>query len=493
MRNSRVLNRMERHHRWAMRTPRAENSVKEGYARTGDGGRAMHVTTARAILFVLALLYVAFFNYVYITIVSERWAYAGLVYNPTAMGTVLMATVFALVPIAWMPIRLTRPSQVLYWLLYAVVYLPSMFVPHYLQRQTTAMLYLLCASLCASLWIAGKTYSFRLPRVPDVQRSSTAWWVVLFSGLTVSYVAVLAVYGNRLEFSGLYNLDLRLETRPSSRPLVTDYAQLWTANTMNPLLMALGLLMRRRWLFLIGAAGQVLLFMTSADKIFLLSVGFLPLVYLSVKSRLDLFGLKFLGTMTLLLLATVCLGFVDSTNARVLQDLISFRFISNAGYTTAVYADFFSQSAWTYWSHLRGLSTLLLYPYDTSLGFVIGDFLGSPDNHANAHVWATDGIAAMGLVGVLVAGGLISVVFFLLDSAAAKSNVRLSALSVAIHGVAIGNVSIATTCLGGGLFFHMFLLWFMPPHLRQALNDAGAAKVTRQRGIQPHKIAPVPR
>ena len=47
-----------------------------------------------------------------------------------------MIVVAALLPVAWMPMTVTRPSHLLYWLLYLTVYLPSVMVPFYLQLES---------------------------------------------------------------------------------------------------------------------------------------------------------------------------------------------------------------------------------------------------------------------------------------------------------------------------------------------------------------------
>lgn len=419
----------------------------------------------RLYLILSALLFMGLFNYVYITFVATRWAYCGMTYAPPLIQSVLLVWILGLLPIFWMPIRITRPSQVLYWIIYGIIYVPSLFLPHYMQRQSTQDLYLLNISFFISFFIIGLTYKLPLRAIARPKWSMELWWFFVVVTVVFFYAAVLAVYGGRLQFDGLYNYTLRLASRELDTTFLTDYGHVWIANVINPIFMTLGLFKKKPLLFFIGVAGQVLLFLTAAQKMVLLSIALFPLLFIVLKSKTNIIGLRFLMGLSILLLVTIALGFYESLPALIVQDLISFRFLSTAGFMTSVYSDFFSHNPWTYWSHLKGVSAIVEYPYDLSINYLIGDFLGDPVNSANAHAWATDGIAAMGLTGVLVIGLLMVIIFYILDSLAVGLDPKFSGLSLAMHGIAISNTSIMSTFLGGGLFFHMIVLWLMPRYI----------------------------
>ncbi len=419
----------------------------------------------RLYLILSVILFIGLFNYVYITIVSTKWAYAGFIYTPPPLQSVQLACMLGLLPIFWMPIRITRPSQVLYWLLYAIVYVPSLFLPHYIQRQSTQDLYLLNISFFISFCIIGLTYKL-LPRaIARPKWSKKLWWFFIVVTVTFLYSVVLAVYGGRLQFAGLYNIELRLASRDLDTTFLTGYGQIWLVNVINPMLMALGLFRKKPLLFFIGAAGQILLFMTVAAKGWLLSIIFLPFMFLVLKSKNNIFGLRFIIGMSGLLIITIILEFYESPFSRIVQDLIGFRLFSDPGFMTSVYSDYFSQNPWTYWSHLKGISALVEYPYDLTINYLIGDYLGNVQSSANAHAWATDGIAAMGLTGVLVIGLLMGIIFYILDCSAAGFDPKFSGLSIAMHGIALSNLSLMSSLLGGGIFFNMILFWLMPRNI----------------------------
>ena len=141
--------------------------------------------------------------------------------------------------------------------------------------------------------------------------------------------------------AGLYNIDLRLASRELDTTFLTGYGQVWLANVINPIFMALGLFRKKPLLFFMGAAGQVLLFMTAASKIFLLSIVFLPFLFLVLNSKTNIFGLRFIMGMSGLLMLTIFLEFYESHFSLIVQNLIGFRLFSNGGFMTSVYSDFF--------------------------------------------------------------------------------------------------------------------------------------------------------
>src|SRR2546428_36363 len=65
-------------------------------------------------------------NYLYPT-----WAYFRFHYNPPPTSCIMLAWILSVTPSLRMPMRLTRPSQLAYWVLYITVFIPSMFLPLY--------------------------------------------------------------------------------------------------------------------------------------------------------------------------------------------------------------------------------------------------------------------------------------------------------------------------------------------------------------------------
>ncbi len=88
--------------------------------------------------------------------------------------------------------------------------------------------------------------------------------------------------------------------------------------------------------------------------------------------------------------------------------------------------------------------------------------MGDDTFDENANFWVTDGIAAIGLPGIIFISILCALVFWALDCAAAKHDLRFSATCVALVCLSILNVSLFTTLLSGGLFAMMIILSILP-------------------------------
>ena len=94
------------------------------------------------------------------------------------------------------------------------------------------------------------------------------------------------------------------------------------------------------------------------------------------------------------------------------------RTILTPGAFVVYYAEFFSQSGYTYLSHVRGLNLLIPMPGQylgdarwPALGLMVGeDYLGIPRLNANASFLATDGIASFGIWGCFIAFGILAAI-----------------------------------------------------------------------------------
>lgn len=197
----------------------------------------------------------------------------------------------------------------------------------------------------------------------------------------------------------------------------------------------------------------------------IVSIFVLPVFAFILRDKGASFGLKISWTcalLTLVLYMGRSLGGDDSLFF-VLLSLVFMRTFGSSGLTTAWYHDFFLRNPLTYYSHIKGISWFVLYPYNNPLGIEVGSFYsGNPTLDDNAHFWATDGLAAWGLSGVLLVSIVCAFVFWLFDSTARGHDLRFATLLVTFEALNLGNTSIFTTLLSGGLGLMMIFLYFAP-------------------------------
>jgi hypothetical protein len=282
----------------------------------------------------------------------------------------------------------------------------------------------------------------------------TAWVVVAFRQ-HLRIVSFLDVY------------DLRGFAEDLLDGSQVNYALMWLSGAINPFLMGLGLYRRRASLFAAGALGQLLVYSGLGTKGSILSIVFITgLYFLSKRSRIP-FALKLTWGCAALLGGLCFSFFLARENPGPLHSLVLFvvlmRTFGINGLMTAQYYDFFQRHPLTYYSHIKGVSMFVHYPYVNPLGIEVGSYYsGDVGLDSTAHFWATDGLAGLGLSGVLLISVFCAFIFWIVDSAAQKHDARLSALVICYAAFNLSNISIFTSLLSGGLGLLVVLLHLMP-------------------------------
>ncbi|MGB2677796.1 MAG: hypothetical protein WAN12_12000 [Candidatus Acidiferrum sp.] len=429
---------------------------------------AKDIIQRRAMLICIVIAYIGCFQWIYIHYLYPIFGYFGYDFNVPATAQVFLAWFLAVLPSLWMPIELTRPSQLIYWILYLTVVIPSMFVPMYAGLDSPGEITVLMIALCLGFAVAGLSYLFPLLPLRFYQVSNRSFWLGLatLAGLLLTWmVAVFHGHMQLVSFENVY--DLRQSAGDIVDQSSANYSYMWLSGAISPFLMGWGLFYKRRWIFILGVAGQVLVYSTLAAKSCLLSILFTIAFYFLFKIRRTAFALKFC-LVGLLVIGISCVSYsVAGENPSALHLLflavVVQRMLSSGGLATAQYYDFFQRNPLTYLSHVKGISWFVHYPYKYPIGQEIGlAYSGTTDLDATAHFWATDGLEAFGVPGILFVSLLCALLFLVLDSVAQKHDVRLTALLICFAGLNLANASIFTSLLSGGLALLMLFIYFMP-------------------------------
>ena len=422
----------------------------------------------RTFLILGILAYVGCFQWAYIHYLYPLFGYFGYDYNAPARGQLFLAWFLAVLPSLWMPLELRRPSQLAYWILYITVIIPSMFVPMYAALDSPGEIIVLMIVLCLGFAIAGLSYLFPLLPLRFHQVSNRSFWlgIATIAGLLLTWM--VAVFHRQMQLVSFENVyDLRQSAGDIVDQSSANYSYMWLSGAINPLLMGWGLFHKRRWIFILGATGQVLVYSVLAAKSCLLSVLFIVGFYFLFKIRRIEFALKFC-LAALLVLGIACVSYNmagenPGTVHLVLLAVVVQRMLSTGGLATAQYYDFFQRNPLTYLSSIKGISWFIHYPYKYPIGEEIGlAYSGTTDLDATAHFWATDGLESFGVPGILFISLLCACLFLVLDSVAQKHDARLIALLISFAGLNLANASIFTSLLSGGLALLMIFIYFMP-------------------------------
>ena len=102
--------------------------------------------------------YAGCFQWVYINYLYPTWGYFGFGYNRPTIGYLFLAFILSVSPSLWIPLELTRPSLLAYWVLYVTVVIPSMFVPLYIGLDPLPEIAMLMLAIFAGFVIVGASY-----------------------------------------------------------------------------------------------------------------------------------------------------------------------------------------------------------------------------------------------------------------------------------------------------------------------------------------------
>jgi len=289
--------------------------------------------------------------------------------------------------------------------------------------------------------------------------------VFAITAAALAYTIIL--YRGSFSFSGfgqeLY--DLRSENEALGSGLAARYITSWLSSVLVPLCLAYGLTSRRWHYVVLGTSACLALYMGAANKISIL----LPFVYVAfytlLRNRLRrTFVLLTAGLSAVMAVLAMTAASPDSAAFLVSAILIN-RTIGNGGLLAMKYYEFFSFHPRTAYSHVNGINLFTKpYPYgDQILGQVVGQHYWSVLTNANASFWATDGIAAIGLAGVIVASVFCVALFLAMNTFSRAYDQLFVVLCFLPFIVTLLNQSLFSSVWSGGAFFLLLFFIFGRP------------------------------
>jgi len=416
----------------------------------------------------------AAFAWAYAHWISAVWAYQGAIFIAPSIFSLCFAFLLAPLPSLFLSATLERPSQIIYWLVYLTVFIPSLLAPSFIQLSSPKDIMLLSLTLTAGMTILALTYRAPLIRLEVRKISPNIFWGSIALLWLTCHVILVITYHGHMRIAGLAEVyDVRLSARhiAAASPLAS-YASALAGDALNPLLMALGLGVRRKSLFGVGLLGQVLIYSTAAMKSVLISPLVVIGIYYLVKKYVSsgVIRLSYGLALTCMLLAAGSAKVIGGAVFSIATMLL-FRTLAIPGMEMAEYFDFFHHFPKTYFSQVTGVSWFVTNPYTLSLGReVSAQYLGNSVANANASFFAMDGIASLGLPGIIIISLICALVLFAIDSCAADLKLEFVAAALAYTAISLANTSLFTTLLGNGLILLMMAFAYMPKRISEAYS-----------------------
>lgn len=429
-----------------------------------------HKAKSRLLFVGSICLYILILNSTYRMLVTPRYEYYGLSLRTLDFNYLLMSWVVCLIPALWFPIAFQRPSQLILILMYLSIYIPAAFIMYHSRLPVLPPERILGLILTLFLGLSIMQFSHKLPLIPikglPIPKQLFSYGFGVFCAGLIVYLLITELPHIRftLDFTEIYELRSATDERwEQGGGAFGSYAIYWLGSFSFPFLYSFGRIIRRRSLTLVGLLGPVALYTVLQFKALLFAPILLVTIDLLLKKKQTLFTTVFTFMLTGLLILCILLNLLfPGEFADLIIGLVPFRMFSVPAQLMLQYYDFFENHQQTYFSHVRGVSLIMQYPYPYALPEVIAVAYYGVGKGANASMWAMDGLAGFGLIGIIVVSIICCGLFWVFDCLAALHDTRLTGVAVSYIALLLTSASLFTTFFSGGLLFLMLTLSVLP-------------------------------
>jgi len=438
----------------------------------------MKISKVRLREFGLLLVFKALLDVVYVLFIHPRWGYYG--FSMQLDGLKLLESYLLLISLFFfLPRGEGRVSAVGINLLFIMMVAPTLSL-YAMKNESRTFMYL----FIGGFWLTLLTIRV-LPRVriTRIKSSSSALLIGLCGVSFLVYVALFTVRGVPTLHS--LNLWLVYEVRTAfyaqGLPGIMGYLISWQANVINSFLIGLAWY-RRRYLGVVALlALQLLLFLFTGLKSFLLApILVLFLLYAVEKKRV---------------LELILKGFIISTSfsfvfyalggSIMVPSILIRRLFFTPAQNYFYYYDFFSHHQLMYLAGSH-LNPFFANPYGMRITNMIGSlYYGQPGMSVNTGYLA-DAYMNFGALGIVIFSVFLGVFLVILDSLGKRTNTAIAVAAIAIPLVTLVNSAFFTTLLTHGFLLSMLVLWLYSrrPSQGVTLTTLSRSVFSRRKGIE---------
>lgn len=423
----------------------------------------------RSRLFIITFIYVLFASWGYFSYLVPTWGYFGLQDAPQSIDKWLFSLFFGCIPCLFLPIKISRPSVFVVWILYYLTYIPMVIGACFDIIIRNEDRWIICTTYCLGFLLLCFFYKIKLFKPLPSKLPTKYFWTFYYFILLLMLGYIIILFKDNLTFANIFSSDEVYDLRSDGQKIeqqsaAAGYLILWLSNSLLPFVFSVGLINKNKVKIIIGIVGLVILYMTMANKQFIFSILYLFLLYrlFNIKKKQKI--LIFVSTITILVILLLLLSkFLNISGINevvfILSGIVLLRTVYTSTFMSIYYNSFFENHPYTYFSHLSGVNKIIEYPYDKTLGIEVGSYFTEFDNYnANANFFITDGLSSIGLLGVILMGFFASFIFYIFDSFAARNSLVFSILLLSCSAIALMNVSMFTTLISGGLLFFIYLI-----------------------------------
>lgn len=418
----------------------------------------------------LAALYALALTYAY-DVLSVWWAYYGFTYRLQDDQLRYGACLLAAGPAMLLRLRPRTFAEAAGWFLYTLVFLPCMIVPvmqFYSDLDRTIYVFgtVLVSCILFLLLVRGNARHIFIPTIPPRLFWSVIWtiWLILLGYIILSFGASFQFVGADDVYSQRF-----VGAEAAVNPVVR-YSIALLSSAIDPFLIAYGLHSRRYWIAGAGTFAQVVLFGTLAARAVLLSPFIVLGTYFLADRRGEMRASLLLGGLLVIFVLT--LPFLARYNpvGGGLNEIVSLLYLRTlliSGATFGVYDQFFSVYPVTFFSSSHIIGLFIPYPYgDLSVGQAVQQMLTPSTTidipELNANFLATDGVAAVGVLGVPFISAIAALALRTMSRFIAPNRMMLMTAGATGFITSMANSSLFTSLLTGGGLLLTALVCLVP-------------------------------
>jgi len=407
------------------------------------------------VLLTLLFLYGSLY-YLYQVEISPSNLYLGFRFRELGWFELASSIFLFVLPTTFLPVYISRPSDLGIWSLYLFSYSPTAFMAfHVGKMESLDAIWLLIVMACALFTVA----FFRKFKMNSSTSIMINWhrldrfFLFLVFVLTMLYVAYLGNFSIRVDVANIY--ERRLAARETIG-LGSGYILSASRSILTILAVYLMVVKKKSIYFVFISVIVLFIFSLDGTKGTILNLLFLTVL---------LFIVKQYRTILFLPLALLCLTIFGAlefniSNTNIINQYLVRRILIVPGFLNTAFWEFFS-------SHDKMLLTdsignyFFEKVYDVSAAHLIGlEYFQDSNANANTGIWM-GGFAHFGLIGVFFMSLLAAFLFGLIDN---LLKTRFFLLGVAIctyMGILWSEQMMHTSFLTGGVFYIIFFVFLI--------------------------------
>jgi hypothetical protein len=424
---------------------------------------------ARAVFFVASILSAWLFHRLHIDYLAVEHEFWGLPYYDLSwLGWAIVVAALFAVSMCF-PMRLRVASDVVIVFLFAFVFIPSLVVSLSVSADALSLygpvVFSLTVGFCAACLLAGSRAPVATGNSGVLPNARAMFWIAFAWLFVFAYV-----YISFRDVLGFATLDLIYEQREAGRARnwIEAYSQTYLGYVLSPGLLAYGLCARRASYTTLGFLGFFLMYLVTAERsLFVMPIAMVGLFFFfgAYSSHPRFTSLLLLS---IFFIAYLSAQFAESSlTAALVAFYFSFRVMAVPGSMLWQYQSVFSEFGYTYWSNVKGLHWVLDKPAAYAsfeswpqLGYFVAEEILGLESNSNANLFAYDGVAAAGAVGVFLVCLLFGAWLRILNQASKFCDRRFVWLIVFPMAFLLTNGSLFSLILSFGGAFWPIVLWF---------------------------------